>query len=400
MNRSPRLSSYLKWPAAGISALRQTNAGNRLLMRRIATVLIPFCLIAFSNISTYNAHQNFRTTNDTVIGMLEYLPEDYHENSDKYPLVIFLHGIIEKGINSTDPAILESTIFPVDNLGPPKHVREGHEFPFILISPQLKHEHETWPGWYIVEVVEWAKANLRVDEKRIHITGLSLGGGGAFGAIQDHPSLFASAAPICANTNSPSHACSIAEDDLGVWAFHGLGDPEVPFTTTSDMIEAIRKCTSGTSPNTRLTIYNDLKHNVWDRAYLPDHTYHSENLYDWMMSTYNIKNGTNYLPSANAGPDRVYSEAKPVTLHGTGSDRDGNIVSYKWVKQSGPLAKIAPGSNGSATAYLTHDGEYIFKLTVTDNAGDTDSDFVRVTIGAKYDYKVARVSRTPIPTSR
>ena len=166
------------------------------------------------------------------------------------------------------------------------------------------------------------------------------------------------------------------------------------------MIEAIRKCTSGTSPNTRLTIYNDLKHNVWDRAYLPDHTYHSENLYDWMMSTYNIKNGTNYLPSANAGPDRVYSEAKPVTLHGTGSDRDGNIVSYKWVKQSGPLAKIAPGSNGSAPAYLTHDGEYIFKLTVTDNAGDTDSDFVRVTIGAKYDYKVARVSRTPIPTSR
>jgi hypothetical protein len=360
-------------------------------MKRIVTSLIPFCLILFSNISTYNVHQNFRTTSATRIGMLEYLPEDYHHNSDKYPMVIFLHGIIEKGINSTEPSILESTIYPVDNLGPPKHVREGHKFPFILITPQLKYKYETWPGWYIVEVVEWAKTNLRVDEKRIHITGLSLGGGGAFGAIQEHPSIFASAAPICANTNSPSYACTIAEDDLGVWAFHGLGDPEVPFTTTSDMIDAIRQCDSSQTLNARLTIYDDLKHNVWDRAYLPDHTHHSENLYDWMMSTYNVKNGSNFLPSADAGPDKFYTRARPVTLHGSATDRDGNVVSYKWVKQSGPIATIVQGDNGRATAYLSGNGEYTFKLTVTDNAAGTDSDYVKVMVGSEFSFKIANI---------
>jgi hypothetical protein len=353
--------------------------------------MAPFCLILYCNITTYNTHQSFKSTDISKIGMLQYLPEDYNSNSDKYPLVIFLHGIIEKGVDSREQSVLESTIFPVDNLGPPKHVREGTKFPFILISPQLKYEHEAWPGWYIVEVVNWAKENLRVDEKRIHVTGLSLGGGGAFVAIQEYPSLFASAAPICANTNSPSYACNIAQDDLAIWGFHGLGDPEVPFTTTSNMIDAIKGCAGNTS-NARVTIYEDLKHNVWDRAYLPDHSHHTENLYDWMMSMYNTKNGSNYLPTADAGADKFYPAPKTFSLAGAGVDRDGTIISYKWTKQRGPLAKITESIDGAATVYIGHEGEYVFKLTVTDNAGDTDSDYIKVFVGPEYNFKVANAA--------
>lgn len=349
-------------------------------MKRVIIFIIPLCLILFSNISTYNEHQSFRTTSGTVIGMLQYLPEDYYDNSDKYPVVIFLHGIIEKGINSTDPSILESSIHPVDNLGPPKYVKEGHKFPFILLSPQLKHNYETWPGWYIMEVVEYAKKNLRVDEKRIHITGLSLGGGGAFIAIQDYPEVFASASPVCANTNLPSKACQIAEKDPAVWAFHGHGDPEVPFTTTSNMIEAIRSCSSSPSPDTKVTIYHDLKHNVWDRAYRVDHTFHSENLYDWMMDMVNVKNGNNYLPTADAGPDRTYTLGEDIALTGSGTDKDGVIASYQWARLTGPKASFSDPGQPSTSVSVNRRGTYTFRLTVTDTLGVTDTDYVNIVV--------------------
>jgi hypothetical protein len=357
-----------------------SDLNKRSLLKRLVFFLFPFCLIIFSNLSTYNARQSFRTTNDTVIGMLQYLPEDYDENSDKYPLVIFLHGIIEKGIVSTDPLILESSIHPVDNLGPPKHVREGHDFPFILISPQLKNCYETWPSWYVIEVIEWAKENLRVDEKRIHITGLSLGGGGSFTAIEDYPGLFASAAPVCANSNSPSKACTIAEKDPAIWAFHGEFDPEVPFTTTSNMINAIKDCSPLPTPNAKVTIYHDLKHNVWDRAYRVDHEFHAQNLYDWMMAMRNTRNGMNDLPFANAGEDRLIATPGSFSLHGSGTDGDGRITAYRWTKISGPLASLSSPDTKAATVSVVKPGSYVFKLTVTDDKGDTDSDYVRVTV--------------------
>ena len=39
------------------------------------------------------AQQTFKTTPTSTIGFLEYLPADYNANSDKYPIVIFLHGL-------------------------------------------------------------------------------------------------------------------------------------------------------------------------------------------------------------------------------------------------------------------------------------------------------------------
>ena len=65
--------------------------------------LIVFCA------TTLNAQQVFKTTTASVIGYLEYLPFDYHLNSDKYPVVIFLHGIGERGVNSVDPSALATT---------------------------------------------------------------------------------------------------------------------------------------------------------------------------------------------------------------------------------------------------------------------------------------------------
>src|SRR6187549_2793164 len=141
-------------------------------MRRLK--LFIFCALTFTILSaTVDAQQVFKTTAASTIAYYEYVPTDYNSNSDKYPIVIFLHGIGERGPNTTDIATLQSNITKVAKNGPPKSVKNGTQFPFILISPQLKNNHGTWPSSYVMEVINYVKTYLRIDEKRIYITGLS-----------------------------------------------------------------------------------------------------------------------------------------------------------------------------------------------------------------------------------
>ena len=159
----------------------------------IAACIVTIALVLLSGLA--KAQHTFRTTpTGTVIGYLEYLPPDYNTNSNKYPVVIFLHGVKERGANSTDPATLKTTINLVTALGPPMHVKNGASMPFILITPQLKNSYSSWPASYVKEVLDHCKTYLRIDERRIHITGLSMGGHGAWTCLQEMATTFASVA--------------------------------------------------------------------------------------------------------------------------------------------------------------------------------------------------------------
>ena len=110
------------------------------------------------------------------IGYLEYLPDGYHSSANDYPVVISLHGIKEKGTSSTSERQVLNDLPRVANVGLPKYVKTGKKYPFILISPQLKNQFGSWPPSFVMEVVNHVKKTLRIDEKRIYLTGLSLGG--------------------------------------------------------------------------------------------------------------------------------------------------------------------------------------------------------------------------------
>src|SRR5690606_13140899 len=118
----------------------------------------------------------------------------------------------------------------------------------------------------------------------------------------------------------------------------------------------------------------------WNRAYAPDHAYHSPNVYEWMMKQVNKRNGSNNIPTANAGSDKSVSAGSKLSLTGSGSDSDGSIVSYRWTKIGGPSASIANANSAKATISGLSEGTYYFRLQVTDDDGDTDSDYVRVTV--------------------
>ena len=67
---------------------------------------------------------------------LLYMPKGYGEKpGEKWPLVLFLHGMGERG----------SDLDLVKKHGIPKVVMKRQEFPFIAVSPQCPME-STWPA--------------------------------------------------------------------------------------------------------------------------------------------------------------------------------------------------------------------------------------------------------------
>lgn len=87
-------------------------------------------------------------------------------------------------------------------------------------------------------------------------------------------------------------------------------------------------------------------------------------------------------PIADAGDNSTVTfPQNSQTLDGSGSsDADGTIVSYLWEKISGGAGNIVNPNVAVTTVTGIEQGDYLFKLTVTDNDGLTDEDFVQITV--------------------
>lgn len=87
------------------------------------------------------------------------------------------------------------------------------------------------------------------------------------------------------------------------------------------------------------------------------------------------------IPVANAGPDKTIAlPSNSVTLNGSGTDSNGTITSYQWAKISGPSATLSGVNTANLTANNLQQGNYLFRLTVTDNDGNTNTDDVQVNV--------------------
>ncbi len=200
------------------------------------------------------------------VGYLLYLPRGYETEADKkWPLVLFLHGRGE----SNGPLSL------VAKWGPPKFAERGDDLPFILVSPQCPRDGR-WSDdtrqRQLAALLDAVTTELRVDEDRIYLTGLSMGGYGSWSLAANHPDRFAAVAPICGG-GDPSSAEELKS--LPIWVFHGDQDGAVPFRKSVEMVEAIKKAGG---EKVRFTSLEHVGHNCWSSAYaLPE-------LYSWMLS--------------------------------------------------------------------------------------------------------------------
>ncbi len=90
----------------------------------------------------------------------------------------------------------------------------------------------------------------------------------------------------------------------------------------------------------------------------------------------------NSVPVANAGTSQTITlPTNTVTVNGSGADADGEVVAYLWSQVDGPKETVIinPGSPSTVIKNLV-EGVYTFQLMVTDDAGATGVDTMKVTV--------------------
>jgi predicted peptidase len=193
---------------------------------------------------------------------LLHLPPGYHKGR-RWPLILFLHGMGERG----------DDLELVKLHGIPRVAEEKPELlaRFIAISPQCPlgtywtHQQEALYG-----LLDHALEQYDIDPNRIYLTGLSMGGFGAWFLGLSCPERFAAMVPICGG-GEPYGAVLLK--DVPIWVFHGAKDRIVPPAESRRMVRALR----AVGGNVRLTIYPEADHDSWTD------TYNNPGLYDWLL---------------------------------------------------------------------------------------------------------------------
>ena len=194
-----------------------------------------------------------------IFPFVEYSCDDVDK---KLTLIIQLHGAGERGDGKAE-------LDKVDVHGFSKHLTTA-EYECRFIMPQCPPD-TFWVARVesILQFIEQIKAEYNVDEERVYLTGLSMGGYGTWFTAMARPDLFAAIAPVCGGGmawNAPALT-------MPVWVFHGDEDPVVSVNQSDEMVEALRKVGADVS-YTRL---KGVGHNAWERAYQLE-------LLEWLLS--------------------------------------------------------------------------------------------------------------------
>jgi predicted peptidase len=131
--------------------------------------------------------------------------------------------------------------------------------------PLLNKSHQSPPGesWSVQilsNLLDEAITQYPIDQNRIYLTGLSMGGYGTWHLAAAEPQRFAAIAPVCGggNTLQAEHL-----KNLPVWTFHGARDHVVPLSASEKMVAALKAC----GGNVRFTVYPEADHDSWTQTY-------------------------------------------------------------------------------------------------------------------------------------
>lgn len=185
-----------------------------------------------------------------ALDYLAYLPSSYDKDTaKKWPLVIFLHGSGERG----------NQLNLVRKNGLPFELDRRADTPYVMIAPQCP-ANERWNVTVLDALLTDLLKNYRIDEKRVIITGLSLGGFGSWAWACEHPERFAGVIPVCGGIDP---AKTGALKGMPIWAFHGDKDKAVPFERGKAAADAARQ----NGADVKFTVYPGVGHNSWEKAY-------------------------------------------------------------------------------------------------------------------------------------
>ena len=192
----------------------------------------------------------------------------------KLPLVVYLHGSGGLGDDNLKQLGLGNVFGTRVWLLPENQKR----FPCYVFVPQTDRgwarydlsqssqgRAKVLPGLgegsrLALEIVDALRRGFAIDERRIYVTGQSMGGAGTWNMITHRPNFFAAAVICCGSVSAEDGSGSI---NTALWNFHGASDQSVPVSVSRERIAARRK--AGGRP--LYTEYAGVDHNVWEWAY-------------------------------------------------------------------------------------------------------------------------------------
>lgn len=233
------MSSHTRWFAA---------------FAAILTASVSPCCAGEQTASSFSAE----IRREVSLEFLVHLPTGYQSDGDeRWPLMIFLHGAGERG----------SDINRVKVHGPPKLAQTQEDFPFVTISPQCP-AGQWWDVGTLNALLDHVLDTYQVDDDRVYLTGLSMGGYGSWAWAASNPERFAAVAPICGGgerrpvLRAPSERRASMEG-LPIWCFHGAKDTVVPLSESENMVEVWKQV----GATVKFTVYPDAGHDSWTASY-------------------------------------------------------------------------------------------------------------------------------------
>lgn len=187
-----------------------------------------------------------------------YLPPNVNEKNAKLPLIIFLHGIRERGTNGFISGMFSTII--------KQYLKQ---IPAIVLFPQCrpnKYWTDAKMDEMVIRQIESVSAEFSVDENRQYLLGVSMGGYGAWHFAANYAEKFAALVSICGGSPlaSGNRFDPIAEKigKIPAWVFHGADDTIVQVSESRNIVAAIRK----NQGNVKYNEYENVGHNVWLNA--------------------------------------------------------------------------------------------------------------------------------------
>lgn len=199
------------------------------------------------------------------MGYYLYIPEGYDsKQKNKYPLIMHLHGSNASGNG-------KSELLKVKSHGLKSLLYNVSSRDCMVLAPQAKSK---WKDDELDKLLDEVTSAYSIDIDRIYLTGVSMGGYGAWSYAVNGNYKLAALVPVCGYFHVSSEVANKLKD-MPIWLFHGEKDKNVYVDEAYQVIKKLE----GVNPNFKYTIYENGAHAIWDEAY------ETPELYDWLLST-------------------------------------------------------------------------------------------------------------------
>ena len=305
-------------------------------------------------------------------------------NGGKVPVVVFLHGYGQCGVDNS------FTINEMTNIK--SYLDSTGSDGYKLLVPQCPNDVK-WADFSmnsttctfvdkpssalvaVFDLLDSYAAMADVDANRIYVTGLSMGGHGTWDAICRRPDFFAAAMPCCGG-GDPACAADIAH--VPVLAVHNRGDPTIPVEQTEGIVTALRALGSD-------VIFEKLEnnsHDAWTTCYsrTDDVTAGAPNhRFVWLFAQNRATNNRPRYPRITELTAAPSGSNATISLTGVVLGTDANSVpATKYsvtYKLDGAANAVTALSNQTADSSFTleglADGNHTCEVTMTTDKGRT-----------------------------